>query len=378
MNNETGIAFFVSTGDLIDGYAASNGDITSCFATDPATINGSHCAPGIPNGNIREMLAPIMQRTPLAGLEFSFYPVIGNHDDNWGSGWYPSPCGDGICQLLHKDGEVDDSMISRYINDHSAANVCSLDPAVSSHSEPFYYAFDYQNNYFIILNQNNDYFGMLSCNGLPSSHDSCEEYCTDPSFYDNASRNNKCYNIEQFDWLRAKLTYANQNSYDNVFVFAHAPLLTSGENHGATAGAEQFRSLLESSDVDIYFNGHNHAYERSKKVLGNAENPSGTAYITVGVSGAATDTNTGDWFTAANYTNWTANYADLEKMATYTVITIDGEDISGVVKSLDASLPNDIVDSFNYAAGAGQPDLIFTNSFELPIVAMIAGEELLP
>jgi len=40
MNAETGIDFFISTGDIIDGFPDNNGDITSCFATDPFTING--------------------------------------------------------------------------------------------------------------------------------------------------------------------------------------------------------------------------------------------------------------------------------------------------------------------------------------------------
>ena len=91
MDGEANIDFFISTGDLIDGYPESNGDITSCFATDPFTINASSCGPDIPNGNVKEMLAPLMNRTPQTGLEFSFYPTVGNHDDNWGSNWYPSP-----------------------------------------------------------------------------------------------------------------------------------------------------------------------------------------------------------------------------------------------------------------------------------------------
>ena len=379
MNNEANIDFFISTGDLIDGFPENNGNITSCFATDPATINGSSCANGIPNGNVREMLAPIMNRTPIAGLEFSFYPVIGNHDDNWGSGWYPSPCGDGICGLLHKDGETDDSMIGRYINDHTPGDVCSLDPGVSNHSNSFYYAFAYQNSYFIVLRQNNDNFGMLSCNNLPATHPNCEAYCSDPTLFDDQARNDKCYAIDQFDWLREKLDFANQNNFDHIFMFAHAPLLTSGENHGATIGSPQFRDLLESNHVDIYFNGHNHAYERSKKVLASSEDENGTTYITVGVAGAQTDTITGDWFTAADYRNWTSNFADLEKMATYTIITIDGENISGTVKSLTADnlLNSDTVDTFTYGAGQIE-DLIFSNSFETANVPFIAGCQILP
>lgn len=382
MDTETDIDFFISTGDLIDGFAESNGDITSCFATDPFTINGSSCDNGVPNGNVKQLLAPIMDRTVLPGLEFSFYPVVGNHDDNWGSGWYPSPCSDGVCDLLHIEGEDDNVMITRYIDDHTTGDICSLDPNVSNHSNSFYYAFDYQNAFFIILKQNNDYFGMLSCNGLPASHASCEAYCTDPNLFDDPNRNSKCYSIQQYDWLREKLSYANDNGFQHIFVFAHAPLLTSGENHGATIGSAQFRNLLESNNVDIYFNGHNHAYERTKKVIGNSEDEKGTAYITVGVAGAQTDTTRTDWFTAADYRNWTANYADLEKMATYTIITVDDESITGAVKSLDASLASDVVDTFNYDSGQAVNDLIYKDSFEsstIPVMSpVIAGCKILP
>jgi predicted phosphodiesterase len=380
MSNEGNVDFFISTGDLIDGFPENDGSISSCFATDPNTINGSSCANGTNNGNMRQILSPILDRAPIAGLQFSFYPVIGNHDDNWGSGWYPSPCNDGICALLHQAGETDDAMIARYIDDHAPGDICSLDPQVSNHSNSFYYAFAYQNSYFIVLRQNNDFFGMLSCNNLPASHTSCETYCSDPSLFNDPARNNRCYAIEQFDWLRAKLDFANQNNFQHIFLFAHAPLLTSGENHGATVGSQQFRQLLESNNVDIYFNGHNHAYERSKKILANNEDSNGTAYITVGVAGAQTDTITGDWFTAADYRNWTNNFADLEKMATYTIISVDGSDITGTVKSLDPNnlLNSEIVDTFNYGSGQTVEDLIYQNSFESSSAPIIAGCQILP
>ncbi len=377
MSQEEGIDFYLSTGDLIDGFANGDGQITSCFATDPATVNGLGCEPGVDNGNMRALLAPLMSKPPAAGLQFSFYPVIGNHDDNWGSGWYPSPCNDGICDLLHIAGEDDADMIARFINDHEPGDVCSLDANQSSHSNSFYYAFAHQNAYFIVLRQNNDSFGMLSCNNLPSSHSSCADYCTDPALFDDFLRNDRCYSVEQYDWLRGQLTHANDNNYEHIFVFGHAPLLGSGENHGATHGADQIRALLESQHVDIYFNGHNHAYERTAQVRNNALDDSGTAYITVGVAGALTDTNLTDWFTAATYRLWTSNYADTEKMATYLIVTVEDGNVSGQVKSLGVNQPTDVVDAFDYSATAGE-DLIYLNGFETSLVPVIAGCEILP
>lgn len=376
---EAGIDFFISTGDLIDGYPENNGNISSCFATDPFDVNGSTCPQGIPNGNVKAMLSPLMDRVPKAGLDFAFYPVIGNHDDNWGSNWYPSPCGDGICEFLHQDGINDDAMIAQYIDDHPPGNVCSLNPNDSDHSRTFYYAFEYQNSYFIVLKQNDDNYGMLSCNGLPGSHPSCADYCADPALFDDPARNDKCYSVEQFDWLRAKLEQANNQGFEHIFVFAHAPLVTSGDGHGPTNGAEQLKDLMDQYKVDIYFNGHNHAYERTHKIKADQLNDQGTAYITVGVVGALTNGNDTDWFTAASYHDWTSYGTSGfdEHMTTYLKITVDENNISGTVKSLGITDPTDVVDSFVYGSEP-QADLIFQNSFEAPIVATIAGCQILP
>ncbi len=343
-------AFYVHTGDLIEGSGT-----TSCFAHD----NG--CSGDQASGNMLYQLTPILARTPPAGLNSSFFPVIGNHDDNWGSSWYPDPCGDGICDLLDP---------TDYVNHGDTLNVPGFFPhnlnhgeicdtsgsGASGHSEDFFYSFAYLNNYFIVLRQNDDYYGMLSCNGGHPGYASCEEYCADQTLLLDAARNANCYRVGQFDWLLTELAAA-QGIYDHIFVFAHAPLLSSGWNHGPTAGAAQLRAIMDAYGVDIFFNGHNHAYERSKPIKNEVEDPLGTVYITTGSAGALTDGIDTDWFTATSYQDWTT-YGNLAEMTTYLKITVNNFQVSGQVISLGAGE----VDTFTLERYASE--FIFEDGFE--------------
>jgi len=331
---------YLQTGDLIEGY----GD-ASCFASNPGG-----CQEGAESGNMAGQFETLLSRPPRAGLQATFYPVIGNHDDNWGSGWYPDPCGEGICEFLGMDttevmstflthGPVlDGEGLLPHSLDHG--DVCSLDPAESGHPDDFFYSFDHESSTFIVLRMNDDTDGMLSCNGDHYGYDTCEEYCADLDLLLDANRAADCYDIEQYDWLVGELRRA-QTVSENIFVFAHAPLLGNGSDHEPAAGHAQYRALLEDFDVDIYFNGHSHAYERTHAVRGDQLDPTGTAYVTTGVGGALTDTNIVDWFTAATYADWTT-YGDRDSMTTYMVISVDGASISGRV----VSLADGVVDAF--------------------------------
>ncbi len=343
-------AFYVQTGDLIEGFGT-----TSCFAHD----NG--CSGVEASGNMLYQLSPLLSRVPVPGLNSSFFPVIGNHDDNWGSNWYPDPCGDGICDVIDPTDYInhgDTLDVPGYFpHNLNHGDICATTgPGDSGHSEDFFYSFAYQNSYFIILTQNNDYFGMLSCNGGHPGHPSCEAYCSDPSLLLDSARNNNCYNVAQFDWFLTELEAAEGN-YDHIFVFAHAPLLTSSWNHPATAGEEQFRALMDDFGVDTFFNGHNHAYERTVAVKAGAANPQGTVYLTTGSAGALTDGIDGDWFTAASYQDWTT-YGNLPEMTTYVKFTVTDLQVSGEVVSLGAGS----VDTFTLEKYALDP--VFSDGFE--------------
>jgi Calcineurin-like phosphoesterase len=333
MAKEKDIAFYVSTGDLIDGYVDKHA--TLCFASDPAeTLSEVNACPeGIPNGNVAEMMAPLKNRKPVSGLKASFYPVIGNHDDNWGSNWYPDPCGDGICDFLYPLSP------ETYIN-HEHGEICSKDEEASRHSRDFYYSFTYENSYFIILRINNDNWTMLSSCNDHSGYEGCVAYCADPN---NSGREKNCWGgIEQYDWLIEELEKAKQ--YENKFVFTHAVALGSGDGHLPFAGAGHLRKTLEQYGVDVFFNGHNHAYQRSHKVSGGSDrgeggkkDKNGTVYLTVGSAGGEfNESNPEAWFSAKTYDDW-VKYGEQgrkDKMTTYTIITVNNGSIKGDTKSI--------------------------------------------
>jgi hypothetical protein len=340
---EQDIAFYVQTGDIIDGAVQSDGSAV-CFGGDPVDLNAADdCGDGIDNGNMARMLAPIKDRQPAAGLVSAYYPVIGNHDDNRGSGWYPDPCGQGFCRFLAPLTPAD------FINHDYNGDMCSVDQDTSNFSGDFYYSFAYKNSYFIVLRENNDYYGMMSCNGRAD----CNAYCSDP---DNPDRDRYCYNVAQFDWLRGQLEYAG-GRYDHIFVFSHAVLLGSGD-HQNTDSAPQLRALLEGYGVKIHFNGHNHSYLRTYAVKGENRDDAGTVYITVGGAGGASGEGVDGGFSlaAASAGDWASygseNYN--EQMATYLKITIAGNAVSGRVFSLaDAVSP---VDQFSLSGSTGGGD----------------------
>ena len=336
MAKEKGIAFYVSTGDLIDGYV--NNNATMCFASDPVKKipDIKPCGPGINNGNVAEMVAPLKSRKPVQGLKSSFYPVIGNHDDNWGSSWYPDPCGDGICDFLAP--QTPDTFIN-----HDHGDMCSKDQGSSSHSRDFYYSFTYKNSYFIILRINNDDWTMFSaCNNHPGFKN-CADYCTAPELKGNSERADNCWGgVEQYDWLVDELKKAQK--YDNIFVFTHAVALGSGDGHLPFAGAGKLRQLLEKYNVDIFINGHNHFYQRTKKVMGGDDRGNGgrvdehgVIYLTVGSAGAEFDAaNPHVWFNAKTAYDWT-KYGQpdwKDKMTTYTIISVNGKKVKGNTKSI--------------------------------------------
>lgn len=161
----------------------------------------------------------------------------------------------------------------------------------------------------------------MSCNGGHPGFDSCATYCSQETLFLDLARNWNCYSVEQFEWLVTELQKAVRDGVDHIFVFAHAPLLSSSWSHPGTDGAEQLRALLEGYGVTIFFYRHNHAYERICPVRNSSKAAGGTTYITVGPGEAASDGIDGGWFTEASYQQW-CTYDDLEKMATYVKIYV--------------------------------------------------------
>ena len=271
-NENNSAAFYVSTGDLIDGYVDTSGGNLS-FA---ANIDNSTCGAGAANGNIQQMLAPIKERAPFAGLSASFYPAIGNHDGGWGSGWYPDPWGQGICDMLtpntpmdfinHTVPDLNGDLLTPNLDNATTINnlFCNKqDRSSSRHPDEFYYSFGYKNSHFIMLSLFHNYQSL---------------------------------NTAQMTFLENELSDA-KDAGKHIFVFAHAPIYTTNyDRHDATQNWRAYADLFDTYGVDMYINGHNHSYERSFALKGDPTDSSklirddnGTVYLTVGSAGGGSD-----------------------------------------------------------------------------------------
>jgi len=319
-NENDTAAFYVSTGDLIDGYLNNGGGDLS-FGAD---IDNSACGAGASDGNIKEILAPIKERTPFAGLNASFYPAIGNHDGGWGSGWYPDPWGQGICDMLtpntpmdfinHEVPDLSGGVLAPTPENASAINslFCNKQESSSSlHPYNFFYSFGYKNSHFIMLSLFDDYQSLRE---------------------------------SQMSFLESELTAA-KNAGKHIFVFAHAPLYTTNfDRHRPTTNWRAYTDLFDTYGVDVYFNGHNHSYERSYALKGDPNDESGrirddsgTVYLTVGSAGGGSDgtpdiTNpltevtarSPDW---AQVKNWSKN-AWAREITVYLKVKVKGAQVS--------------------------------------------------
>ncbi|MGE0784222.1 MAG: purple acid phosphatase family protein [Sandaracinaceae bacterium] len=118
----------------------------------------------------------------------------------------------------------------------------------------------------------------------------------------------------QAAWLRRDLMQVDRNLTPWVFAVHHRPIYTCGSTHGPyREGQTAWQPIYDEMAVDIVFNGHNHAYERSLPIRGlsagegvvvtsgpdatpmyDAEGlPTGTVYIVAAGAGA-------DLYPAAN------------------------------------------------------------------------------
>ncbi len=273
MAKETDAAFTIHVGDIITGYASR-----TCF-----TSNGDCTAVG-EEGNVKNIIAPLQNRTPAPGLPVSFFPVIGNHDDNRGSGWYPDPCsGAHICDLFD---------LTRIVTR-------TTDPCVADYPDKAYYSFRHGGALFVVLHVNNDDFSFFECNGAPSGFQGCDDYCRNGPH--DANRTDICYAVHQYDWLESELAAADADpSVKYKFVFLHAPVYTSFEDHAPVAAAPQLKELYDQHHVTMQFNGHNHTYERTFPIRAGAKAADGTVYVTTSGGGVGMYSPRGDWFTAAS------------------------------------------------------------------------------
>ena len=93
----------------------------------------------------------------------------------------------------------------------------------------------------------------------------------------------------QYTWLTRTLGAIDRKATPWVVVVVHTPMYTSNHHHPMTEGAlmrNHFEPLLLSAGVDLVFNGHVHAYERTFPVADlHVDSARGIPHITIGDGG---------------------------------------------------------------------------------------------
>jgi hypothetical protein len=253
--------FVVNTGDMITGFAKTTNFIEQGDCPLPDSL-----------GSLKRLLAPLQERTPPPGLKTTFFPVVGNHDDNWGSKWYPDPFKNGFCDAFDPKILVPNHTTQAYATRPKAKRFSDKDfyaltcSTTSQEVYPWflYYSFDYLDTHFLVLRVNSNYFNI-----------------------------EESYNIHQLDFVRADLAAARKNpKVKSIYVFLHAPIFGSGP-HPNNASSRVLAGVFTEYGVKAVFSGHNHLYERSVPVAmeprardGVRDDAKGTVYVVTGGGGS--------------------------------------------------------------------------------------------
>lgn len=186
-----------------------------------------------------------------------------------------------------------------------------------------YYSFTYGNARFIALFSNDDLefaaqYSMLS----------------DPG-------------SDQYQWLLRQLSLARSDpGIDWIIVFFHHPPYSASTGFGGHGSDLQLRAtvspLMDGYQVPIVFNGHDHDYQRTRPIRGNAvvEENEGTVYVvTGGGGGRRTFRGTGaDWFTASS----AQVYHYMRVRVDHYTMGLEAVDVDGnVIDSFELSIPEE-------------------------------------
>ncbi len=268
--------FVFHLGDMITGYDAS----TNWVSRGTCPLDASR-------GSFKEIIAPLQNKPAPPGLPVSFFPVVGNHDDNWNDQWYPDPSGQGFCSVFDPTALVPNHTqqpyystlhSAQYTNTQFNTLACSLS---SSEVYPtfMYYSFNYHNTHFAVMRLNSDYDDLQVCNNCSGNEQDYDDY----------------YRIHQLHWLRADLAAAaSQPGIDNLIVLLHAPLFTTSDGHQGNVSWPALSKLFSQYRVKLVISGHNHVYERTWPIFASATFPNGvrddangTVYTITGGGGSA-------------------------------------------------------------------------------------------
>jgi hypothetical protein len=94
----------------------------------------------------------------------------------------------------------------------------------------FYYSFGHKNSHSVVLMLNDSSHDLEACSN-----------CTDTADYEN---------IHQLHWLQSDLQATNATQgIDNIFVFVHAPLFSSGNEHAINPSWQRLAREFSAADL---------------------------------------------------------------------------------------------------------------------------------
>jgi hypothetical protein len=95
-------------------------------------------------------------------------------------------------------------------------------------------------------------------------------------------------NPAQLDFLRTTLAAARAEPDVTWIIVFHHYLLWSDGSHGSNLELRDiWGPVYDEFAVDLVIQAHNHLYERTKTIVGDASASTGTTYVTVGTGGAS-------------------------------------------------------------------------------------------
>lgn len=196
-------------------------------------------------------------------------------------------------------------------------------PGGHASESAFYYAFTYGNVRFISLDSEDT-----------EAHARAYGYIGDPT-------------SRQYQWLLRELSAARQDPrLDWTVVYWHHPPYSASTGFGGHGSQLPMRRalspLMDGYSVRLVYNGHDHDFQRSRPLRGNAvvEANAGTVYYVTGGGGGRTAfRGTGaDWFTANSEQTFHYLRAKVDR---YTM-TIEAVNIAGqVFDTYEVTIPED-------------------------------------
>ena len=168
----------------------------------------------------------------------------------------------------------------------------------------------------------------------------------------------RCTLAAQKSWLAQDLAATRQPW---KVVYFHHPTWSSGEHGSQVKMRRVFAPLFEQYGVDLVLTGHDHNYERSKPMKGDAVAPSGTRgipYLVVGSGGASLRTFPG------TQPGWTA-FRDNTHMGYLDVVVDGGTLVAKFITSTD-TVRDSLTLTKTLPAAAPQPTGVSALSLDSP------------